>query len=794
MEKGDVIAVVTAVAMVAATGALALNEARVEAAGFPFADNMNYEWEPAEPGQGDNVTFEAKSTSPNGDITKWVWDWGDENSPEKGRGEKTYHHFAQPGTYKVTLACADEIGRVEALTKEITVKEITDKERYTTDNIADAGGNMEVEEDKPATFTFKGTPKKEDLPLTYYWDWDDTDGADRANPDKIERDVTAGRIETTHTYEDPGMYIITLWVEDPDGYWDDNTIKVNVLDVTPPTAAMSVSKTDPAMGETVLFDASGSTDNNALASYKWDFGDGAFYEGAVCEHAYGSPGTYTVKLTVVDMHGNEHSAEETIEVKVSSIPIVKISFNVITETKTVQFNATATQDAVPDDNLHYTWNFGDGTDPVAGLGMIEVEHTYANAGKFVVTVVGRNSGGGIDWDSAMVFIKDKAAPSATISASIIPYDNVTALEPAQGPTVQTRVGDVVRFDGSGSNDDQRVVSWNWAFGDGSLGVGAVCDHVFSQVGSFTTTLTVLDASGNEGEATIPVQVIDDLEPLANAGDDHRVDVGQPVTFNASQSTDAGGIASYSWDFDDTNGIAPEATGAVTSYAYPLPGVYIATVTVTDNSGNVDTDTVVTVVRDTVAPTPVISGSDTVYLQPGRAHTFDGSGSADNVGLVTWHWTVTNTNDPADVHYSGGQYLTHTFNNDDPNNQAIYEVKLTVYDTSGNEASTTVTVYVSQYDEDDRAPTIDVDTDPTNVNNVPHGQDIEFDASESEDSQSGIEDFVWTLQENGSGPFYVVGVGDTLTISFSTPGPVTLTLTVTDAAGNSATESWNINVI
>lgn len=55
-----------------------------------------------------------------------------------------------------------------------------------------------------------------------------------------------------------------------------------------------------------------------------------------------------------------------------------------------------------------------------------------------------------------------------------------------------------------------------------------------------------------------------------------------ATFDAGASTDPdGSIASYTWDFGDGTG----ATGVTAGHTYATPGVYLVTLTVTDNSGN-----------------------------------------------------------------------------------------------------------------------------------------------------------------------------------------------------------------
>jgi len=83
-----------------------------------------------------------------------------------------------------------------------------------------------------------------------------------------------------------------------------------------------------------------------------------------------------------------------------------------------------------------------------------------------------------------------------------------------------------------------------------------------------------------------------------------IEVGETVTFDGSRSYDPdGGTLTYSWDVDDRDGIQQNLTGPTPSYAgYTTPGIYIATLTVTDNCNATAIDTV----RVTVRRPPALS--------------------------------------------------------------------------------------------------------------------------------------------------------------------------------------------
>lgn len=67
------------------------------------------------------------------------------------------------------------------------------------------------------------------------------------------------------------------------------------------------------------FDASGSSDDQGIVSYSWNFGDGSASSsasaGVKVSHAYSAAASYTVTLTVTDAAGQKSSRSQTVTVK-----------------------------------------------------------------------------------------------------------------------------------------------------------------------------------------------------------------------------------------------------------------------------------------------------------------------------------------------------------------------------------------------------------------------------------------------------------------------------------------------
>jgi PGF-pre-PGF domain-containing protein len=121
--------------------------------------------------------------------------------------------------------------------------------------------------------------------------------------------------KVSHTFSEPGNYTIILRVKDDDGATNVTSQSIEVSDTTPPEIVVERSDEGLDTGETATFDAAGSSDNVGIAEIKWAFGDGTSTVGENATHAYDSPGTYTVTVTVKDRAGNVNRSRFEVDVQ-----------------------------------------------------------------------------------------------------------------------------------------------------------------------------------------------------------------------------------------------------------------------------------------------------------------------------------------------------------------------------------------------------------------------------------------------------------------------------------------------
>ena len=91
----------------------------------------------------------------------------------------------------------------------------------------------------------------------------------------------------------------------------------------PPVAALTVTPASGTAPLPVTADASASTDDDGIVSYRFDFGDGSPVvgpqPGATATHTYGTAGTFTVTVTVTDTAGQSSTATDQVLVSANLV-------------------------------------------------------------------------------------------------------------------------------------------------------------------------------------------------------------------------------------------------------------------------------------------------------------------------------------------------------------------------------------------------------------------------------------------------------------------------------------------
>ena len=428
------------------------------------------------------VTFDGSGSTDNVGVVNYTWTFVD-GSPRTLYGVGPGYVFSDPGTYVVTLTVLDLDLNAASDVVTITVRDATSP-------LADAGLDQIVNED--SLVTFDGSASTDNVGIANYT-WTFVDGGA----------VTLFGSAPTHTFAQPGTYVVTLTVRDAQGNSDTDTMTITVGDITAPLANAGPDQNVP-QGTLVTFDGSASTDNVAVVNHTWTFTDGGpmILYGVGPTHPFAQPGTYVVSLTVRDAAGNSHTDTMTVTVLDATPPVAGAGPDqTVDEDTLLSFDGSGSTDNVGIAN--YTWTFVDGS-PRTLYGVAPI-HTFAQPGTYVVTLTARDAAGNTDTDTVTITV--------LLAETTNPVANA-------GPDQTVNEDVLVTFDGSASTDNVAVVNYTWTFVDGGAVTlyGAAPTHTFAEPGTYVVTLTVRDAAGNSDADTMTVTVRRDTDGDGTADD------------------------------------------------------------------------------------------------------------------------------------------------------------------------------------------------------------------------------------------------------------------------------------
>jgi len=315
----------------------------------------------------------------------------------------------------------------------------------------------------------------------------------------------------------------------------------------------------------------------------------------------------------------------------------------------------------------YTWNFGDGTTQTLLPPNTTIQHVYAQAGNYTVTLTIVDENGCTSSQSQLVICSPMPVASLQVLDTLI----------CQNYTITVA---------NNSTYSSSVDQWIWNWGDGSAPVTdtiykPTISHTYSQPGVFTISLKIISMYNG-------IPVTDSTSRIVTVKASPTADftskgscAGNRVNFYNSTNQNGTAIANYFWNFGDGTTVNDTSELKNPTYSYPVAGDYEAQLVVVNSFGCTDT------VTNSVSMygSPVADFNNSVACMGHSTHFFDHS-DPSLAPLTHSGWVV---NDGIrNIGYMTGKNATFIFDS-----LGMYTVIHAVSDTNGCSDSITYQIAV-----------------------------------------------------------------------------------------------------
>lgn len=321
-----------------------------------------------------------------------------------------------------------------------------------------------------------------------------------------------------------------------------STIEV-IADIGIPTTTLSVSSVsitcaNPTPSATIA-------SNTGNVSYNWSPAAG-IVSGTenTASPSFSLAGTYSAVVTNTNSGCSTFVGNNVVTAVLdNTLPVVSLTGSVNNGTINCSTSTVvATSSVTPGNDISYTWTSATGTG-ISGPSN-QASATFTASGNYTLAVTNTVTGcvSVLDASSIFTVFVDTISPVAD-------FKFVTGCSK-----------DSVKFIDQSSTAAGNITDWTWTFGDGNNSLLQNPANMYSQVNSYTVSLSVRAANGcvsaTNGTVSLIPPVLADFIP---GGGDYLIN--QPIAFSNQSS----GSSNYIWNFGDgTTTSSTDPTHAFTS--------------------------------------------------------------------------------------------------------------------------------------------------------------------------------------------------------------------------------------
>ncbi|PYB68153.1 hypothetical protein DMB44_05380 [Thermoplasma sp. Kam2015] len=511
-----------------------------------------------------------------------------------GYGPSIAHAFPAPGTYYVNVTLRDYFGYTATFSRAVYVEPLPVASIYANRTAIDEGMSV----------SFLSGVSGGVSPYNYTWE--------------INGAVFAYGADASHAFPSSGSYTITLIVKDSFGEASSASVTITVNAPVSVSISDSASSIDEGMSVSFASHVSGGT---SPYTYEWYVNGNLVSSQQDQTYLFAVPGTYTVKLVVIDDLG--HNATYSVSVVVNPALHASISVKYPTVDENITDNITLTAA-----NGTPSYTYAVLINGVKVSSSSSYSQYFTKAGTYEITA----------------YVNDSAGESVILRSTITvrPNPSVSIVT----PTNRTDANVPIEFRSILANGTGPY-TYSWLIA-GHTYSNATLTFAFPASGSYVVQLTVTDAFGREAIAEINETVFPD--PHASLIAPSRIIASEQEQLSLNIS---GGIKPYAvqWYFPS----GEQFSGANITHAFRSAGPETFEVQVKDASGYVDVQNFSVTVHLYVA----IAANETYGFAPlavqFSSSVLGGSSYAYNWSFGNGHYSL--QPDPVYVFPSGNYTVT-----------------------------------------------------------------------------------------------------------------------------------------
>ena len=405
-----------------------------------------------------------------------VWDFNHDGIVDGSRAGSFDYAWPDQGAHTVRLSVTDATGEQSSTTAAVTVSDVVPT-FWGRQPLFLATGQTQ-------RFNTRFFDPGRDGPWRWVFDFGDgTSTTGRGQPA-----IGFGQFKA---YSAPGEYNVVVTVTDKDGVTASFTRVAVVVDNERPNANAGGPYVTTE-GVPLLLSSAATTDDQAMLTYSWSYGDGSSSMAANPSKLYRDNGNFVVRLIVTDPTGTADTAFTTVEV-LNRAPTGTPRVPMVREGSAYVLSMTGQDAPVDRLSLQYSFDCGQGAGPTAWSTLASVTcPALPDQGTVDGTYSVRDKDGAVTHQVRTITVTN-AAPVPTLtatSATTIPVGGTVSVD--------------ARWTDPGANDGP--FTWRLTWGDSPVAQTGVeagtrtttplsLNHTYTRAGTFLITLFVSDKDG-----------------------------------------------------------------------------------------------------------------------------------------------------------------------------------------------------------------------------------------------------------------------------------------------------------